>query len=501
MQGGLGMPDREYYLSDTPRMAGIRTAYLQHLQTVLTLAGAPDAEARARRILDLETKIARTHATRTDTGDIAKSNNPWSRADFDAKAPGLDWAAFFGAAGLAGQPRFIVWQPSAVTGEAALVASEPLSVWKEYLALRQIEVYADVLPKAFADERFAFYGKTLNGTPEPQPRWKRAVGATNAALGEAVGQLYVAKYFPPEAKAALEKMVDDIKAAFGRRIDALEWMAPATKVEAKRKLATLKVGVGYPDKWIDYSGLQVVAGDALGNVQRAEAFELARNLAKLGKPIDRGEWAMTPQTVNAVNLPVKNALNFPAAILKPPFFDPARPAAVNYGAIGATIGHEISHSFDDTGAQFDADGKFRDWWTPADLAHFQASGKALAAQYSAYRPFPDLALNGELVLGENIADLAGLSAAYDAYRMASGGREGPGADGLSGDQAFFVAYGQSWRGLTREPALRQQILTDGHAPDEYRADTVRNIDAWYGAFEVKPGQKLYLSPADRVRVW
>jgi predicted metalloendopeptidase len=501
LQGGLGMTDRDYYVSTTPRMVTIREAYLKHLAKVLKLAGAPDAEARAQRIFDLESKIARGHASRGDVSDIEKSNNPWTRADFARKAPGMDWAAYFGAARLAGQNHFIVWTPTAVTGSSALVASEPLAVWKEYLALRQIEQYADALPKAFADERFDFFGRVLTGTPQAQPRWRRAVAATSGALGEAVGQIYVAKYFPPESKKAVQAMVDNIVAAFGKRIDSLDWMAPATKAEAKRKLSTLKVGVGYPDKWIDYSALRVVPGDALGNIRRAEQFEYDRNLAKFGRPIDRGEWAMTPQLVNAVNLPVKNALNFPAAYLQAPLFDARNPMALNYGAIGGTIGHEISHSFDDTGSLFDADGRLRNWWTADDLAHFQASGKALADQYSAYKPFPDLALNGELVLGENIADLAGLSAAFDAYHAALGGKPDAMIQGMTGDQAFFVSFGQKWRNKSREAALRQQVLTDGHAPAQWRALTVRNIDAWYGAFNAQPSQALYLEPAKRVKVW
>jgi predicted metalloendopeptidase len=289
--------------------------------------------------------------------------------------------------------------------------------------------------------------------------------------------------------------------AFGQRIDALDWMAPATKAKAKAKLLTLKVGVGYPDRWPDYAGLEVVRGDAFGNAQRAELFEYRRNLKKLGESVDRSEWVMTPQTVNAVNLPVMNAMNFPAAILQPPFFDPERPLAMDYGAIGATVGHEISHSFDDQGAQFDAAGRLQNWWTAEDLAHFEAAAARLARQYDAYRPFPDLAVNGKLTLSENIADVAGLSAAYDAYRSSMGGASAPIVDGLSGDQQFFLSFAQSWREKIREPALRQQILGDGHAPDEYRADTVRNIDAWYDAFDVKPSARLYLAPAQRVRVW
>ena len=501
LQGGLGMPDRDYYLSANPHMVADRAAYKAHIAKVLTLAGIKDAEAKAQRIFDLETKIAQTHAPRAESEDVLKANNPWATADFAKKAPGLDWTAFFTAAGLEKRPQFIVWHPKATAGEAALVASEPLPVWKAYLTFRQLDHYSNVLPKPFADERFAFYGTTLSGTPQQLARWKRAVNATNNALGEAVGKLYVAKYFPADSKAKVQHMVDELIAAFRVRIDKLDWMAPATKAEAKRKLATLKVGVGYPDHWIDYSALRVVPGDALGNAQRAELFEYRRNLAKFGHPVDRGEWAMTPQTVNAVNLPVRNALNFPAAILQAPDFNPANPIAMNLGATGATIGHEISHSFDDQGAQFDADGRLRNWWTAADLAHFQASGHALAVQFSQYHPFPDITLNGEQMLSENIADIAGLNAAYDAYRLANGGKEGPSQQGFTGDQQFFLAFAQSWRTKTREATARQRAITDGHAPAEFRADTVRNMDAWYSAFDVKPGEKLYLPPDQRVRIW
>jgi predicted metalloendopeptidase len=501
LQGGLGMPDRDYYLSANSHMVADRAAYKAHIAKVLSLATIPDADAKAQRIFDLETKIAQAHAPRAESEDVLKANNPWARAGFTAKAPGLDWTAFFAAAGLTGRPQFIVWHPKAVTGEAALVASQPLAVWKDYLTFHAIDGVSNVLPKAFADERFAFYSRTLSGTPQQQVRWKRAVNATNAALGEAVGKLYVAKYFPPQSKAEVQAMVGKLIDAFRVRIDKLDWMALATKAEARRKLDTLKVGVGYPDRWIDYSALKVVPGDGLGNQERAALFEYRRNLAKFGRPVDRGEWAMTPQTVNAVNLPVRNALNFPAAILQAPDFNPKNPIAMNLGATGATIGHEVSHSFDDQGAQFDADGRLRNWWTPADLAHFQASGHALAQQYSQYRPFPDITLNGEQMLSENIADIAGLNAAYDAYRAANGGKEGPSQQGFTGDQQFFIAFAQSWRTKVREATARQRAVVDGHAPAEFRADTVRNMDAWYSAFDVKPGDKLALPPAGRVRIW
>ncbi len=500
-QGGLGMPDREYYVSDKDAMKKARTAYLAHIGKMLKLAGVANAEAKAPRIMALETKIAQTNASRSDSDDIQKGNNPWARADFAAKAPGLDWNAYFTAAGLDKQKTFIVWQPGAVKGASALAAGESLDDWKDYLTFRVIDHNAAILPKAFADEAFAFYGTTLQGTPEQRARWKRAVDATNDALGEAVGKMYVTKYFPPAAKAQLNTMVANITASFRKRIDALAWMSPKTKAEAKRKLATLTVGIAYPDKWQDYSAFKVVRGDAVGNAERSESFKYAQQRARLGKPIDRHEWVMIPHIVNAVNLPILNALNFPAGILQPPFYDPTASAAVNYGSIGATIGHEISHSFDDTGAQFDAQGHLRNWWTDADLKQFKAAGAALAKQFDGYKPFPDLAVNGAQTLGENIADLAGLGASYDAYRASLGGKEAPVVDGFTGDQQFFLAYAQSWRTYMRPEALRQRLINDGHAPAQYRALTVRNLDAWYAAFPIKPTDKLYLAPDQRVRVW
>jgi predicted metalloendopeptidase len=384
---------------------------------------------------------------------------------------------------------------------SALVASESLDAWKDWLTFHAINEASLVLPKAFVDARFGFFGKALTGAEVMRPRWQRGVDFTSSALGDAVGQAYVQKYFPPETKAKVEAMVHDLIQAFNTRIDALTWMTPATKAKAKAKVATLRVGVGYPDTWRDYASLEIVNGDALGNDDRADLFEYRYQLAKLAKPVDRGEWWMTPQTVNAVNLPLQNALNFPAAILQPPFFDAQASAAYNYGSMGAVIGHEISHSFDDQGSQFDADGRLANWWTPDDLAHFKTAGEALAAQYDAYKPFPDLAINGHQTLSENIADVAGLSAAFDAYHASLHGAPAPDWQGFTGDQQFFISYGQSWRTKFREPALRQQVTTDGHAPDEYRADTVRNLDAWYTAFAVQPGQKLFLAEKDRVKVW
>jgi predicted metalloendopeptidase len=501
LQGGLGMPDRDYYLDPAPRMAAIRASYRAHVEKVLTLAQVPDAASKAARIVALETRMAQCHWSRQDNGEVTKGNNHWTRKDFDSRAAGLDWQAYFQACGLDQQQDFVVWQPSAINGLAALAGSEPLDTWKDYLTFHAIERMSGFLPKAFVEESFAFHGKALTGTPQLRDRWKRAVDSTNLALGEAVGKLYVARYFPAAEKARAQAMVKNILAAFSLRIDHLDWMSPETKAKAKAKLAVLKVGVGYPDRWTDYSGLRIVAGDAYGNADRAQRYLLQLNLKKLGGPVNRGEWVMTPQTVNAVNLPAMNAMNFPAAILQPPYFDPKRPAAMDYGAIGATIGHEISHSFDDQGALFDASGRLRNWWTPADMEHFTKSAGQLAKQFDGYRPFPDLAVNGKQTLGENIADVAGLAAAFDAYRISLKGRKDKVVQGFTGDQQFFVSFGQSWREKRREAARRRQIITDGHAPAEYRTFTVRNQDAWYQAFNVKPGQALYLAPGDRVKIW
>ncbi|MDP9009022.1 MAG: M13 family metallopeptidase [Pseudomonadota bacterium] len=501
LQGGLSMPDREYYLSASPPMVAIRERHRAHIAAVLELAGMKDAAARAAKIAELEGRMAQVHWTRAASEQIEAGNNHWSRSQFDAAAPGLDWLSFFAAAGLQSQKDFVVWQPSAITGLSKLTASEALEVWKDYLRFHAVEHAAPYLPKRFVDENFAFHGRVLYGTPQLRPRWKRAVSAADVALGDAVGKLYVQRYFSPAEKARAETMVHNLLTAFAARIDRLEWMAPQTKAIAKEKLAALKVGVGYPDHWRSYAGMKVVRGDALGNYQRAQLYEYRRNLAKLGKPVDRSEWVMNAQLVNAVNLPAMNAINFPAAILQPPYFDPSQPLAMDYGAIGATIGHEISHSFDDQGALFDAHGRLNNWWQPDDFAHFRASGARLAAQFDGYKPFADLAVNGQQTLSENIADVAGLNAAYDAYRLATQGSEPTSAAGFNSDQLFFLSYGQAWREKLREPALRNEIVTDGHAPAQYRAETVRNLDAWYSAFQVKPGQELFLAPEDRVRVW
>ncbi len=501
LEGGLVLPNREYYLDNNPHMQKVRTEYQAYVADMLKLAGLTDANARAARIIALEHEIAAKHNSLAEDEDIHKANNLWKRSDFAVKAPGLDWDEYFQGAGLGQQTNFDVWQPKGFVGESALVASVPLETWKDWLTFHLIEEYAGTLPKPLADENFAFFGKTLFGVPQQRPRWQRGVALVNVLLGDAVGQIYAQRYFPPQAKAEAQAMVANIIAAFRVRIQRLSWMASSTKAEAEAKLGALYVGVGYPETWKSYSGYEVKPGDLFGNEWRGQLFRYHQQVARLGSNVDRKEWSMEPQTVNAVNLPLQDALNFPAAILQPPFFDPKAPAASNYGAIGSIIGHEISHTFDTEGSTFDANGHLRNWWTPADLGHFNTATAKLAAQYDAYMPFPDLHVNGKQTLAEDIADVAGISAAYDGYRASLKGNAAPVQDGFSGDQQFFIAFGQNWGEKVRPDALRQQVLTDPHAPAEYRADTVRNIDAWYKAFDVKAGQKLYLTPESRVRIW
>ncbi len=501
LEGGLVLPNRQYYLDDNAHMKTVRAAYQTYVATMLKLAGLSDADARATRVISLEHAIAEKHISLADNEDIHKADNTWKQADFAAKAPGLNWAEYFQGAGLTQQQSFDVWQPSAFVGESALVASEPLDTWKDWLAFHVVEKYAGVLPKALADEDFDFFGKTLYGVPQQRPRWQRGVAVVNGLLGDAVGQLFAQQYFPPQAKAEAQAMVANIIAAYRVRLQGLTWMAPSTKTEALAKLNALYVGVGYPETWKSYAGYEVKSDDLFGNVWRGSEFRYRQQIARLGGNVDRKEWSMEPQTVNAVNLPLQNALNFPAAILQPPFFDPKAPAAANYGAIGSIIGHEISHTFDTEGSTFDSKGQLRNWWTPADLAHFDAATAKLAAQYDTYMPFPDVHVNGKQTLAEDIADVAGISAAHDGYRASLNGNVAPMQDGFTGDQQFFIAFGQNWGEKVRPDALRQQVLTDPHAPAEYRADTVRNIDAWYKAFDVKPGQTLYLTPENRVRIW
>jgi endothelin-converting enzyme/putative endopeptidase len=501
MQGGLVLPNRDYYLSTTAAMRAIQAKYQKHLATMFRLAGFDDAEARAARVFALEKAIARVQLSLADSENIHKANNPWAAADFPAKAPGLDWQEYFQAAGLEHQRSFIVWQPTAITGEAALVASAPLESWKDYLRFRVIEHYGSYLPGRFPDEIFDFWGTTITGVKQQRPRDQRGVRLVNAVLGDAVGKIYASEYFSADEKARVQALVANLIATYRHRLETNAWLAPATKAEAIAKLGTLQVGIGYPDRWESYAGLDVRPDDLIGNLRRASQFHYRYELSRIGQPVDRKEWCMEPQTVNAVNLPLDNGLNFPAAILQPPFYDPHAPDAFNYGAIGSIIGHEISHTFDSEGAAFDAKGRVRNWWTPQDFAHFQAATAALAAQYDAYEPFPGVHVNGRQTLGEDIADEAGLTDAFDAYHASLHGHAAPMVDGLTGDQEFFLAFAQNWASKMREATARAQIVVDPHAPAEYRADTVRNIDGWYAAFHVQPGEKLYLPPEKRVHIW
>ena len=501
LQGGLGMPDRDAYIDPSPKMAELRAQYKVHIAAILKLAGVADPEIKAERILGLEIRIARVHAPDSDGADVFKQNNPWKRSDFNAKAPGMDWDAYFKSAGVAGQSEFIVWQPSAVTGTSALVDSEDIELWKDYLKFHLIEHYASVLPKAVAVEHFAFYGKILSGMQQMPDRSNDAIRAINAALGQAVGQLYTQRYFPPEAKAKAQAMVGDLITAYRARISSLTWMSPRTKEKALAKLAALRIGVGYPDKWIDYSTLDIVRGDAFGNMRRAEAFNRSRNLAKLKQPADPDEWRIDPQIVGAVILFSPNTETFSAGILQPPYFDSQGDNASNYGSAGAGIAHEISHSFDELGNIYDDQGRLGNWWTAEDLANYRAAAAKMVAQFDSYCPLPDLCVNGKQVLGENIADLAGLLTAHDAYLLSLKGNADVVIGGLTGEQRFFLAFAQRWRKIQDEAALRRQIKTDSHAPGAYRSDTVRNVEAWYKAYGIVPGDKLYLKPEDRARIW
>ncbi len=500
-QGGLGMPDRDYYLKDDAKSVATRARYLTHIATMMRLAGQPDPEGAAQRIFVFEKSLAEVHWTRAEQRQVEKTFNPMPAASLSAKMPGFDWATMIDVSGLSAQPIVIVAQPSALTGTAKILAATPMPVLREYLTFQTIRSAAPMLSKAFVNESFAFNGTTLQGTPQLKDRWKRGVDLVNGSLGEAVGQVYVERYFPPEAKAKADELVRNLIAAMDIRLSNLTWMAPETKVKARAKLAAFTPKIGYPDKWRDYSKLTVVPGDLLGNAQRVAEFNYQRQLDKIGKPVDRSEWFMTPQTVNAYANPLMNEVVFPAAILQPPFFDPNADPAVNYGGIGAVIGHEISHHFDDQGRKFDMKGNFAEWWTKEDVTRFKAYTDKVVAQYGAYEPVAGLKVNGELTLGENMADLAGLSIAYDAYKISLKGKPAPVIDGFTGDQRFFLGFGQVWQNKSREEATRQQILTDPHTPGAWRPYVVRNHDAWYKAFGVKPGQKYYLAPDQRIKVW
>lgn len=499
-QSGLGMPDRDYYLSKDAKLAATRAKYVEHLTNMLTLAGEPNAAARANAIVALETKIAAASWTRVQNRDSEKTYNKMTVAQLSRSAPGFDFPALFRGIGTP-VDTLIVAQPSAVSAIARIVGATPLNVLKDQLLVRSLDNYADFLPSRFDKENFAFYGTTLSGTPEQEPRWKRAVDFTVGTLGDEVSKLYVEKYFPPETKAAADELVKNVIAAMDRRIDQLAWMAPETKVRAHAKLAAFTPKIGFPSQWRDMSGLTVGREDVLGNAMASARFGHEYNIGHLGGPIRRWEWGMTPMTINAYANPGLVEIVFPAAILQPPFFDPNADPAVNYGGIGAVIGHELSHHFDDQGAKYDASGRLTDWWTPADVTAFNARLDALGKQYDAYEPLPGMHVQGKLTMGENVADLAGLTVAHDAYEHSLNGAVAPVIAGTTGDQRFYLGWAQVWRRNYREANLRQRLLTDPHSPSEQRSAVVRNLDPWYSAFGAQPGQKLYLAPAERVRIW
>ena len=502
-QTGLGLPDRDYYLKNDAKLKKMRGQYEQHIVKMFTLLGDHDARKKARDILKLETALARVQWTKVQNRDPVKTYNKEPIAKLDALTPGYDWKPYLDAAGVTGKVDYvIVSQPSYFTGFAKLLKSTPLAIWKEYLSWQVLNSNPAYLSKAFDQEDFAFYGTALQGIPEQQPRWKRGVNLEEGAAGEALGKLYVAKYFPPENKARMQQLVANLLAAYRQSIDTLDWMGPETKEAAKAKLAAFTPKIGYPDKWRDYSSLTITRDDLYGNMERASQFEFKRNLNKLGGPVDRGEWGMTPQTINAYYNPEMNEIVFPAAILQKPFFDPAADDAVNYGAIGAVIGHEISHGFDDQGSQYDGAGNLHDWWTKEDKKNFAAKTAALVKQYGAYEPLAGYHVNGELTLGENIADNSGLAIAYKAYRISLNGAEAPVIDGMTGYQRFYTGFGQIWSDKMRDDALLMLLKTNPHAPGAVRANgTVKNQPGFYEAFGVKAGDAMYLKPEDRVIIW
>ncbi len=504
-QAGLGLPDRDYYLQDgedgTYKKA--REAYREHIAGMLSMAGHQQAKEAAQKILVLETKLAKAQWDKVTNRDPVKTYNKYALNELSKLAPGIDWPVLLQSSGAAGKVDYLlVSQPSYVTAYGRLLNGEALATWKSYLQWRVVSDYAPYLPKAFVDSNFAFAGTTLRGVPENRPRWKRGLSLLESAIGEGLGKLYVEKHFPPENKQRMETLVGNLLTAYQQSIDTLDWMSDATKQAAKDKLAKFTVKVGYPQQWRDYSSLKIVADDLVGNVMRAQQFEYQRQINKLGKPIDRTEWQMTPQTVNAYYNPELNEIVFPAAILQPPFFNAQADDAVNYGGIGAVIGHEISHGFDDQGSQYDGDGNLRDWWTKEDHDKFAAKTKALVAQYAAYEPVPGYKVNGELTLGENIADNSGLAIAHKAYLISLNGKAAPMMDGLTGEQRFFGGWAQVWRNKSRDKEAIRLLATDPHSPAQFRAwGAAVNQAGFYSAFDVKSGDRMYLPPEQRVSIW
>ncbi|MES2058273.1 MAG: M13 family metallopeptidase [Pseudomonadota bacterium] len=501
-QAGLGMA-RDNYLLPGEKYDGYRKAYRAYIQQIQELAGIPDASAKADAIMALETAMAKEQWSPEQSRDIAKLNDPQTVAGLEKKAPEFDWALLLKTSGLDSSPTVLMTQNTALTAMGKLLVATPLQTWKDYLAFHFVSDHATYLPKAFDDAQFNFFSKTLSGVQVKRDRWKRGIQLMNGSLGEAVGQIYVAKYFPPAAEKQMGELIENLRAAYQQRISGSTWMDDATRKAALVKLAAFEPRIGHPVRYIDYASLKVERGDLLGNAMRSGEFEQQLQLARFPKPVDRSLWDMTPQTVNAYYNPLSNQITFPAAILQPPFFDPKADPAVNYGAIGAIIGHEMGHGFDDQGSQFGPTGKFENWWTPAATAAFKSSTGALAAQYDQYEPVPGTKINGKLTLGENIGDLGGVEASYTAYQIYQQKHgKAPVIGGLTGDQRFFLAFAQAWQSKRREALARQLLLTDPHSPAVFRVNGIlRNVDAWYAAFDVKPGDKLYLPPEKRVHIW
>jgi putative endopeptidase len=498
--GGLGLPDRDYYLS--PNFAAQRSKYEEYVAKLLTMIGWEKPIDNARAIVEFETKLAEATWTRAERRDRDKTYNPATPAELQAMTPGFDWKRYLGASDLPTVPRIVVTTNTSFPKFAKIYADTPVETLKAWQAFHVADGAAPYLSKRFADTAFEFRNRTLGGQPEQRPRWKRAVAFTNNAVGESVGRVYVERYFPPESKAKMDELVRNIRTAMRQRIEKLPWMGPETKARALDKLAKFTVKIGYPVKWRDYGRLELKRDDLYGNLLRSARYEWNRNVARLNEPVDKQEWGMTPQTVNAYYNFANNEIVFPAAILQAPFFDPDADPAINYGGIGGVIGHEISHGFDDQGRKSDGDGILRDWWTPEDAAKFKAQADKLGAQYSAFEPLPGARVNGALTMGENIGDMGGLSLGYDAYHASLNGRPAPILDGLTGEQRVFLGWAQVWRERIRDEQLRQRLVSDPHSPAYYRVNgTIRNLDGWYSAFDVKPGDKLYVAPEDRVRIW
>jgi putative endopeptidase len=503
-QGGLGLPDRDYYLQESDqRFAQARLRYVEYMERLLLLADERDVAARASAVLALEVELARAQWSAVENRDPQRTYNLVGVAGLPAMAPAFDWASFLGATSLAGKtPDVIVGQPTYLPVLGALLQSVPLEVWKTYATVRLLHEYAPYLSRDFSAARFAFSGTALQGRTVDRPRWERGVALVDASLGEALGKRYVQAHFPAASKSRIETMVANLLEAYRLSINTSDWMSAETRSEALAKLAKFRAKIGNPTRWRDYRAVKIARDDLLGNVVRAREFEFTRDLAKLGKPVDREEWGLTPQTINAYYNPSLNEIVFAAAILQPPAFDAAADDAVNYGAIGAVIGHEISHGFDDQGSQYDGNGNLRDWWTKQDKARFTAKTATLVEQYGAYSPLPGYTLSGELTLGENIADNSGLAIAYKAWKLSLGGKEPAVIDGLSGDARFFLGWAQQWRGKVRDEALLRQIKSDPHSPNEFRVNgAVRNHPAFGPAFGVKPGDRMYLAPQAQVSIW